>query len=243
MNEKDSYLLNLLGENHFNELTLFYTRFFDNYCSCIDFLFSVLRYEPIICKIDNNFFCLDSENNIIADDVFIPKRMLNAVMRFVSVARDIETIRPRDDPFKVIFLITCIESLQTQRGKKFKSKSEKKEMIFDFFESFTSPDDSQYIHNHFENIPDDFFEMSKSGPTVLAEALYSIRNAAVHTGDCWGSIFPEKNSGEIITVPGRNKTTMHRAYTNAIPYTQFEQIFVRTCINLIRNYVAQKYEL
>ena len=163
--------------------------------------------------------------------------MLNAVQRFVSVANDIDTIRPGDDPFKIILLITCIESLQTQRRKIFKTK---RNMIVDFFDTFTSFDDSEYIRNHFETNPDDFYDIPKSGPVLLAEALYAIRNAAVHNGDCWDLLFPDNNMDLLITVPGKNHQSERKCYINGISYSKLEHIFVRTCMKLISHYVLEE---
>ncbi len=239
MDFREKHLRSILSGPHFNKLVSFYTPYFKNQESCIKYLYSVLRYEPVhTIDFNNGDLCvLDINGQVVNDDVFIPKRMLNAVQRFVSIARDIDTIRPGDDPFKIIFLNTCIESLQTQRCKHFKTK---KDMIIDFFDTFTTADDSEYINNHFESIPNNFYAVPKRGPVILAEALYAIRNAAVHEGDCWGPLFPENNMGLIITVPDRKHQSIFSGYSNEISYSQFEQIFVRTCMKLISHYVAEE---
>lgn len=242
MNYKEKHLRSILNAPNFDKLLLFYTPYFNDQDSCIDYLFSVLRYEPThtVGLYEGDLCALDINGKVVIDDVFIPKRMLNAVQRFVSVAKDIDTIRPGDDPFKIIFLITCIESLQTLRGKTFKTK---RNMIIDFFDTFTSIADSEFISNHFESIPEDFYDMPKSGPVVLAEALYAIRNAAVHNGDCWDLLFPDSNMGLLINVSDKKRQSLHKGYINAISYSKFEHIFVRTCMNLISHYVSAECNL
>ena len=61
------------------------------------------------------YWCRWNENpnlDAVDENIFIPRRMLNAVARFVTVARDMEQIRRGKDIFKVCFLVTCIETLQ-----------------------------------------------------------------------------------------------------------------------------------
>lgn len=238
MDFKEDYLHSLLGNQHYNKLLNFYLPFFPNRSTCITYLYRILHYEPLhtLGFYKNDLCALDTNGNPIEDDVFIPKRMLNTVQRFVSVAKDMDRIRPGDDPFKIIFLITCIESLQTQKG----SRLSKRKMIENFFESFTNDDDLEYIQNNFEMVSGTFHKMSRSGTSVLANALYAIRNSAVHSGDYWNLIFPENNRCLLITVPNKeqNKPTL---YTNSITYEKFEVIFVRTCMNLIDHYVSEKY--
>ena len=239
MDCKEKHLRSVLSEPNFNELMIFYSPYFKDQDSCIEYLYNVLRYEPphTIGFYDDDVCILDINGQVLTDDVFIPKRMLNAVQRFVSVANDIDTIRPGDDPFKIILLITCIESLQTQRRKIFKTK---RNMIVDFFDTFTSFDDSENIRNHFETNPDDFYDIPKSGPVLLAEALYAIRNAAVHNGDCWDLLFPDNNMDLLITVPGKNHQSERKCYINGISYSKLEHIFVRTCMKLISHYVLEE---
>ena len=150
-------------------------------------------------------------------------------------AKDIDTIRPGEDPFKIIFLITCIESLQTQRPKTFRTK---RRMIVDFFDTFTSVDDSEYIHTHFSTTFDEFTNRPNNGPVLLAEALYAIRNAAVHNGDCWDLLFPDNNMELILSVT--NQQSKPNVYINGISYSKLEHIFIRNCMKLISHYVSEE---
>ena len=239
MNAKEKHLHLILFDEHLAELIDFYNPYFENRNSCIDFLYEILQYEPPHAPkfINDGIYYVDFDNKILPDEAFIPKRMLNAVQRFVSVCRELETSRPGDDPFKIIYYITCIESLQTLGGANTKPK---KHMVLDFFTSYISEEDHAFISNHFEGIPNDLFAPSKSGPEVMAEALYSIRNAAVHNGECWDSIFPTDGFRLIITVP--EKKTKFKGYVNGVCYEKFEKIFVRTSINFVRQYVHRKHQ-
>lgn len=247
MTEKEEYLRKLLSKEHFNKLLCFYAQFFKGLDCCIDFLYSILQYEPLTHKIEyinDGFFCLDANNIIIEDDVFIPKRMLNAVQRFVSVARDMEVIRPGKDPFKIIYLITCIESLQSMRSRTLKIQEfkTKRQMRNDFFLTFTSPDDVDYIIKHFERCPDDdenFCTRNESSLQIFVDALGDIRNAAVHNGECWELLFPTEIPGLIISIPSGKEYTKWNCYENSITYDMLEQIFVRTCIRFIQQYIRE----
>lgn len=53
----------------------------------------------------------------ICEGDFIPGRMVNTAERLVSAARDMEQIRHGKDVLKVVFLVTCVETLQNLIGK------------------------------------------------------------------------------------------------------------------------------
>lgn len=55
---------------------------------------------------------MNNQGATINDSDFIPRRMLNAVERLVTAARDMEQIRRGKDVFKIVYLVTCIETLQ-----------------------------------------------------------------------------------------------------------------------------------
>ena len=65
------------------------------------------------------------------DRLLIPRRMLNCVERLVSAAKDMEQIRRGKDIFKIVYLVTCVETLQKLKGR---NDLDKKEMLFDFFD-------------------------------------------------------------------------------------------------------------
>ena len=248
MDYKEEHLNSILHTEHYEELLTFYTDYFNSQYACIDFLYSILCYEPQHSfEFFNGELCyLDSEKRVINDEVFIPKRMLNAVQRFVSVARDIDIIRPGDDPFKIIYLITCIEALQSMRCRTINNVElrTKRQMRNDFFQSFTSPDDIDYIINHFERCRDndtDLWVRNESSLQIFIDALGDIRNAAVHDGDCWEVLFPANNQCLIISIPDGITNTRRSFYENAITYEMLEKIFVRTCIRFIQQYICDMH--
>lgn len=90
--------------------------------ACLEFLYRAVSAEPSIdswnYELKNySIIMVDKNGNFLCDKILIPRRMLNTVNRLVSVASDMEKIRPGKDIFKIIFLVTCVETLQQLSGK------------------------------------------------------------------------------------------------------------------------------
>lgn len=83
----------------------------------------------------------------------VPRRMMNQIVRWVTLANDIETIRPKKDALKIVCIRTCIEALAKLKedcdnagGKERGSKDSDKKT---FFEHYLTDNDKQYIKNNF----------------------------------------------------------------------------------------------
>lgn len=170
--------------------------------------------------------------------------MLNAVERFVSVARDMEQIRKGKDVFKIVFIISCVESLQSL-GNPLCTSMSKVQVLLDFFETYTSDSDKQYIRTHFWHDDDDRFDPKEDSFRQFIGVLNEYRNCAVHEGDYWDYCFNNNCDGFsallvlcIDPYSFSRKQKKEHCFTTDISYADFEAIFVRTCISFIRKYTS-----
>lgn len=248
MFEQLSFILNRIDGQHLSKLWLFYRDYFENDTSCLQFLYDVLKNEPnehaVMCYFSNPHSETDSteSESTIRESVFIPRRMINAVERLVSAARDMEQIRSGKDIFKVVFLVTCVETLQNLIC----NNDNKRSQLFDFFENYTSDVDKKYIESHF-NLDKDSDTPQYDGFQCFIGALNEYRNRAAHEGNYWDYCFNNNNDGTPLLVFlnidlenfSRNNKKTHCFYST-ISYKSFEEIFIRTCIHFIQSYISNK---
>ena len=188
-------LLDKCESRHIAELWMFYRDYFDSDKSCVEFLQSVFNNEPNKKEVWTSKSDFDK-------NIFIPRRMVNATMRLVLAARDMEQIRSGKDVFKIIYLISCIETLQTLRGR---GEWKKWKMIRDFFVEFISDTDKETIKVKFRrSLGDDMYKENSSpvlpDQTISIEEFSNIinklRNCATHQGEYWDFSFCTPNIQE-----------------------------------------------
>ena len=85
-----------------------------------------------------------------------PRQMLFQVQRFVSLATEIDNIRPARDGLRMLFLKCCMESLAKLSSKETKE-------FYECFANCFSEDGKNYILNKFSL---SFIECSKNGLTI-----------------------------------------------------------------------------
>lgn len=248
MNEKLDFVLQRLDGELLSKLWLFYRKSFKSDKECLDFIFSAVQQEPPYSEIDlterfaEAFDDMDSFEQ--KDQVFIPRRMLNCVERMVSAARDMEQIRKGKDAFKIVLLVSCVETLQMLKDKKGKKKSSKGKILYDFFVTNTSEKDKEYIRKHFARGMQGVYPDEDSF-LQFVHVLNEYRNAAAHEGEYWEGIFNNYKDCEALSVivkvqlDGDASKTQH-IFETTISYCDFDEIFVRTCISFIKSYVASQ---
>ena len=237
----------------FAKLWLFYRDFFDTDEIRFEFLQSVFAKEP---KRDNELkYTFDEQINIGQQSFFIPRRMVNLTLRLVTAARDMEQIRNGKDVFKIVYLVSCIESLQLLRGKR---NFHKWEMIQDFFVNFISASDKEKLLKCFKrSLGDCMYDVNKADsnqnwPDELitieefAEIINELRNCASHEGEYWNLSFCSRHDCDswmqvFVVIDLKRYTTfngeqIHRYETN-LTYCDFESIFIRSCIQFIKEYI------
>lgn len=243
MGEKLEHVLQRIDSKHLSKLWSFYRDYFNNDEDCLSFIYNAIRLEPVdtfeqaIDKSVEHFN--DDEYTDPNDKFFIPRRMLNCVERMVSAARDMEQIRRGKDVFKIVFLVTCIETLQKLSG----CAGQKKEMLFDFFKGYTSEKDKNYIRKHFAHGSQGLYDDEDSFEQFIG-VLNEYRNCAAHEGEYWDYCF-KNDSGRtplsIIVKIDLDKYSMKNkidhSFETTLSYRYFEAIFVRTCISFINSYV------
>jgi len=252
MFERLNNILSHIESKHLAKLWLFYRKYFKNDEECLQFLFEVFQYEPISFDFkysdeeDDSNCIIDQNGEPINDSVFIPRRMLNAVERLVSAARDMDQIRRGKDIFKIIFIVTCIETIQTLSGK----NGSKKELLFSFFKEYVCEEDKAFISKHFRRFDDDFFETKdydEDSFTQFVGMLNEYRNCATHEGEYWECCFNNNQDDtpslvvlkiDLEKYTPKNKKTHN--FETLIKYRDFESIFMRACICFIRTYIKQK---
>lgn len=183
-----------------------------------------------------------------------PRRMMNQVQRLVSIANDMDKIRPGRDPLRIFFIKTCLEALCALSGMKktafyesfptYMSNQGKAYILENF--SLTSFDDAYMGHTYkasHELTLDDFFEIIKA-----------VRDIVAHEGNYWEMQFfaQDDDSTWLATLETDRKILkaykyqyqdkMIRTYSfeTTMQYDQFVHYFVEACIAYIVAYIDGK---
>ncbi len=241
MDEKITTILQRVDSRLLSKLWLFFRDYFDSDESCLNFIFRAVRQEPVYSKeeLKKRFKeALDNDSFVDPDDhLFIPRRMLNCTERMVSAARDMEQIRQGKDIFKIVLLVSCVETLQKLKGK----RCTKRELLFDFFEENTLPEDREYIKKRFAHGEQGLYTDEDSFWQFIS-VLNEYRNAAAHEGQYWDTCFNNYDKQTPISIMintqlKKNTTRAEHVFETTLSYREFDQIFVRTCISFITDYV------
>ena len=222
---------------------LFFRPYFKGDSACLDFLHSAYMIEPVCTLSDDLLHVLD-DGTQVDDSLFIPRRMLNTVQRLVSAARDMEMIRKGKDVFKIIYIITCIESLMKLAGE----NGSKKEVIFNFVTKNISDLDKELIVKRFSHVSDDFEIDSSNDDAKLLQflgVLNELRNIGIHEGDLWDAVFGDHEQPLIFCVnldieKFSTKNKKPHCFKSKLTYGEFEAIIVRTAISFIADYVRNQ---
>lgn len=245
-----------ITSKHFAQLWQFYRDAFRNDEECLQFFYDILRAEPVSASMqylieDGEGYWVDNNGSKISDSVFVPRRMLNAVERMVSAARDMEMIRRGKDVFKVVFIVTCAETLQKLAGR---DKDEngrgvsKRDLLFDLFEEYTTDEDKQYIACRFKHDNEEGTELEDNSFKYFVGVINEYRNCAAHEGEYWEYCFNNNYDGypvllvvkiDLENFSGRDEKKKEHCFTTEISYSEFEKIFIRTCVAFIKRYAQE----
>lgn len=245
MEERLAHILQRIDSRHFSKLWSLYRDYFKDDIGCLDFIYNAIRLEPVYTEeeaLEKSLEYFNEDDYIDPDDkFFIPRRMLNCVERMVSAARDMEQIRRGKDVFKIVFIVTCVETLQKLAGK----TGQKKDMLFDFFKGYTSEKDKKYIQNHFAHGSQGLYDEDSFEQFI--GVINEYRNCAAHEGEywdyCFNNFFRRKPLSIIVKIDLDNysmKNKKDHVFETTLSYRKFEEIFVRTCITFIKRYVSSQ---
>ncbi len=182
-----------------------------------------------------------------------PRQMLFQVQRFVTLATEIDKIRPARDGLRMLFLKCCMESLAQL------SQMEPK-VFYDSFATFFSEDGKKHILDNFSL---SFIEHSKNDVVInescelviddVLAIIKAMRDMVVHDGNYWElQIFAYDDDSTWLThIETKEQLLSKNTYANTtkqlvtyhfettLQYETFKYYFVEACINFINNYIDQ----
>ena len=224
----------LLEEQYLNEIKEFYKPYFD----------SMQEVEKFI----KNTFKLDWDDRK-------PRQMIFQVQRFVTLANEIDKIRPARDGLRILFLKCCMESLATLSGIKnnvfssefassFSDKG-KKYILSNFSLSYYTYEIKGREHEEsYDLTMDDFLQIIKA-----------MRNMVVHDGNYWEmqifaydeeSVWLTHLETDLKILPEnvfnyKDKLTTYH-FETTLQYEIFIYYFVEASIKFINSYIDKTEE-
>ena len=205
-------------------------------------------------------FDADEELNSFVSDAFdyengclAKRQMLYQVQRFVSLANDIEKLRPGRDCLRMLFIKICLESLCSLSGY-IKNKIP---VFYDVFIDCFSEDGKAYILDNFKlsSFDDEFcghiYEASHELTLIdFFEIIRFTRNMVVHQGIYWemqffahdddstwlASIETTEKILKSYTYQSKNSRSVTYHFETTMKYEQFIFFFVEACVNYIKKF-------
>ena len=181
------------------------------------------------------------------------RQMLFQVQRFVTLATEIDKIRPARDGLRMLFLKCCMESLA-------KLSDMKTTAFYNSFATFFSEEGKKHILGNFSL---SFIEHSESGTEIdesfdlviddILSIIKAMRDMVVHEGNYWElQIFGYDDDSTWLThietkepllskntYPNEAKQLVTYHFETTLQYESFKYYFVEACINFINNYIDQ----
>ncbi len=227
-------------------------------------------FEDMLIQYDNQvlkFYCSAFENEQEAKS-FVNRvyaycsvdrgpalQMLYQVERFVSLADDIDKLRPARDGLRILFYKTCLESLQFLSGKK--------KDFYDAFADCFSEEAQNYILSRFvftgyneDNSSDSDVNLTyRLNINNFLMIIKAIRDMVVHEGNYWeNQVFAQDDDSiwcvHLITnekilnddfYKDKEKTQIYY-FETTLQYEKFRHYFIVACVNYINNYIEKTGE-
>lgn len=182
-----------------------------------------------------------------------PRQMLFQVQRFVTLATEIDKIRPARDGLRMLFLKCCMESLA-------KLSDMKTTAFYNSFATFFSEEGKKHILDNFSlsfiEHSENSIVIDESRDLVISDILSIIkamRDMVVHEGNYWElQIFAYDDDSTWLThIETKEQLLSKSTYVNTsnqlityhfkttLKYEKFRYYFVEACINFINNYIDQ----
>ena len=180
--------------------------------------------------------------------------MIQQLERFVSLANDIDKIRPARDPLRIFFLKICLESLYSIEYNSDKDK--KKKVFYGELEKCFSHEAEKYILDNFKYMGIDmpkvkdlkglrkYNEYERQQMTIgsFLRLMKSVRDMVAHEGNYWSmEFFNDREDCPICTdfrtkddifEIGKKEELTYNFEAN-LNYQKFIFYFVEACINYI----------
>ena len=183
-----------------------------------------------------------------------PRRMMNQIQHLVSIANDIDQIRPGRDPLRIFFIKTCLEALCALSGME-------KPVFYESFPSYMSDEGKAYILENFSltgfedvymnhqyevshklNI-DDFFEIIKAVRDIVAHDgnYWEMQFFAYDNDTTWmASLETDRQILKSYKYQNQQKMTRTYVFNTTMQYERFKYYFVESCINFLLGYIERK---
>lgn len=186
------------------------------------------------------------------------RQMIFQVQRFVSLANDIDKIRPARDPLRVLFLKIGLDALSSLAGY----TSKKKKVFYRDFCKCFSKDGADYILNNFKlsSFDDEYnghsFKVSHDiDLNDFLNIIKTTRDAVVHDFTYWEMQFfaydtdsvwctsIETDEDIILSYKYRRKVKKVTTYNfeTTLNYERFIYYFTEACVNFISNQKIMSY--
>ena len=206
------------------------------------------------------YFDADEELNSFVSDAFdyengclAKRQMLYQVQRFVSLANDIEKLRPGRDCLRMLFIKICLESLCTLSGY----TKKKIPVFYDVFIDCFSEDGKAYILDNFKlsSFDDEFCGHIYEASHQLTlndffEIIRCTRNMIVHQGIYWemqffahdddstwlASIETTEKILKSYTYQSKNSRSVTYHFETTMKYEQFIFFLVEASVNYIKKF-------
>ena len=182
-----------------------------------------------------------------------PRRMMNQIQHLVSIANDIDQIRPGRDPLRIFFIKTCLEALCALSGMK-------KPVFYEGFPSYMSDEGKAYILENFsltgfedvymnhqyeashELTIDDFFEIIKAVRDIVAHEgnYWEMQFFALDDDSTWiASLETDRQILKSYKYQNQQKMTRTYVFNTTMQYERYKYYFVESCINFLLGYIEQ----
>lgn len=192
-----------------------------------------------------------------------PRRIMNHIQQLVSLADDIDTIRPQRDPLRIFFLRTCNEAVYRLYNEGAATTSKK--VIDNFFNEYLPEEGKNYILENFKFTEVDYHAQpdfqsgryidNKEGYSLtiadFALLFYKTRGMVTHEGDYWSLQYFSRSTDDtiwctqvetdekILTCIEREKGKKYTYYfQTTMNYELFRKYFVLGCLNMLDEYIS-----
>lgn len=192
-----------------------------------------------------------------------PRRIMNNIQQLVSLADDIDTIRPQRDPLRIFFLRTCNEAVYKLYNEGAATTNKKE--IDNFFDEYLLEEGQNYILEHFKLTEVDYHAQAdfQSGRYIdnkqeysltikdFALLFYKTRGMVTHEGDYWSLQYFSRSSDDtiwcthvetdekILTCVEREKNKKYTYYfETTMNYELFRKYFVLGCLRILDEYIS-----
>lgn len=226
-----------------DEFTKFYEPYFNSEVELKDFFMQVFKYD----EIDKT-----------------PRRVMNQIQHLVSLANDIEKIRPARDSLRIVFLQSCIESmykLSEDNAGKYNKKDKG-----NFFRDMINDEGKQYILEHFKfSFVEPAYESDDNSQLLFDRKgryslsiedfgwlVYQMRGMVLHEGDYWSMQFfaYDADSTWMVSIEtkedilkfqkNKEKRNLIYHFQTTLNYEKFIYYFVKGCLNFLYEYMMYK---